>query len=65
MKKTTLLFSLVAGLLAGRRLTGAVLGLRGSVSTVGYDIFIGAPLRRPDLFRTANVTAGFNLAVSF
>jgi len=54
-----------AGLLAGRRLTGAVLGLRGSVSAVSYDIFIGAPLRRPDLFRTANVTAGFNLAVSF
>jgi hemolysin activation/secretion protein len=54
-----------AALLAGRRLTGAVLGLRGSVSAVSYDIFIGAPLRHPDLFRTANVTAGFNLAVSF
>lgn len=58
-----------ADLLVGRRLTGAALGLRGSLSeilgTLSYDLFAGAPLRKPEHFKTARTTAGFNLTWSF
>jgi hemolysin activation/secretion protein len=47
--------------LLGRRLAGTALGLRGSVLGVSYDIFVGQPIKKPDGFRTANTTAGFNL----
>lgn len=52
-------------LLAGRRLTGAVLGLRGDYKTVHYDIFVGQPVKKPQGFKTASSTAGFNLSWSF
>lgn len=54
-----------ADLLIGKRLTGAVLGLRGSFKDLSYDIFAGQPLRKPEGFETARTTAGFNLSVSF
>ncbi|CAN5768165.1 hypothetical protein BH11PSE7_BH11PSE7_30940 [soil metagenome] len=66
-----------ATLLAGRRLTGIVFGLRGAVGAMGamgamgtvgiwqYDVFVGAPLAKPQLLHTAPVTAGFNLNTSF
>ena len=54
-----------AKLLIGERLTGAVIGLRGSVKGVSYDLFAGQPVRKPDGFKTASVTAGFNLSLSF
>lgn len=54
-----------ADLLIGKRLTGAVIGLRGSVKGVSYDLFGGQPVRKPDGFKTASVTAGFNLSLSF
>ena len=54
-----------ADLLVGKRLTGAVLGLRGSVKDVSYDLFVGQPVSKPEGFVTASVTAGFNLSVSF
>ncbi|RQO36237.1 hypothetical protein DBR37_07900 [Herminiimonas sp. KBW02] len=47
--------------LIGKRLAGTALGLRGSVLGVSYDIFVGQPIKKPDGFRTANTTAGFNL----
>jgi hemolysin activation/secretion protein len=54
-----------AKLLIGKRLTGAVIGLRGSVKGVSYDLFVGQPVRKPDGFKTASVTAGLNLSVTF
>jgi hemolysin activation/secretion protein len=47
--------------LIGRRLTGAVLGLRGSVGRTQYEFFVGTPVRKPQGFRTSNTTAGFQL----
>jgi len=54
-----------ADLLIGKRLTGAVLGLRGSFKDLTYDVFAGGPLSKPEGFRTAQTTAGFNLSLSF
>ncbi|OUM02538.1 ShlB/FhaC/HecB family hemolysin secretion/activation protein [Variovorax sp. JS1663] len=51
--------------LAGRRLTGGVIGLRGAWKGLNYDLFVGAPIRKPEGFRTAGTTAGFNLNYSF
>lgn len=51
--------------LVGRRLAGAVLGLRGYYKGVSSDVFIGQPLSKPEGFRTASSTAGFNLSWSF
>lgn len=51
--------------LVGKSLAGAVLGLRGAVRGVQYEAFIAAPVRKPDGFRTANKTVGFNLSYSF
>ena len=53
-----------AKLLIGKRLTGAVVGLRGSVKGVSYDVFVGQPLSKPDGFETASTTAGFNVSFS-
>jgi hemolysin activation/secretion protein len=49
--------------LLGKTLTGAVLGLRGSYKKMQYDIFVGAPLYRPEGFKTADTTAGFSVSV--
>jgi hemolysin activation/secretion protein len=60
---------LVAGptseLLVTKRLTGAVLGLRGAVQKINYDFYIAEPLNQPNNFKTAKSTAGFSLSVSF
>jgi hemolysin activation/secretion protein len=50
--------------LAGKRLTGAVVGLRGQIKRLQYDIFAGAPVRKPELFHTARVAAGFSTTVN-
>jgi hemolysin activation/secretion protein len=54
-----------AQLLAGRRLTGIVFGLRGGVGKLQYDLFVGAPLAKPQRLQTAPVTGGFNLNFTF
>jgi hemolysin activation/secretion protein len=51
--------------LVGQRLTGAVIGLRGSVKRLQYDFFIGAPVKKPEFFRTAHSTLGVSLSASF
>lgn len=51
--------------LAGKRLAGVVLGLRGGYKRLAYDIFAGRPLRKPEGFKTAETTTGFNLNSSF
>jgi hemolysin activation/secretion protein len=42
-----------------------VIGLRGGHQGLSYDVFVGAPIRKPEGFHTASVTAGFNLNFSF
>lgn len=51
--------------LVGQRLAGAVLGWRGGWGSVQYDVFLGVPLHKPEGFRTAKVSAGFQLSASF
>jgi hemolysin activation/secretion protein len=51
--------------LVGKRLTGAVLGLRGSAKGLGYELFAGQPVKQPEGFKTARTTAGFSLNMSF
>lgn len=51
--------------LAGKSLAGAAVGLRGAWRGLQYDVFIGAPVKKPEFFRTAKVTAGFSLNYSF
>jgi hemolysin activation/secretion protein len=38
-----------------------VVGLRGSVLRVSYDLFAGTPFSKPDGFSTSHATFGFNL----
>lgn len=52
-------------LLAGRELTGAAIGMRGTARGFAWDVFVGQPLSRPAGFRTADVTAGFYLSASY
>jgi hemolysin activation/secretion protein len=52
-------------LLLGKSLAGAVIGVRGAVKNLQYDIFLGKPLSKPAGFQTAPVTAGFSLNHSF
>jgi hemolysin activation/secretion protein len=52
-------------LLVGKWLTGAVIGVRGGVKNLQYDLFIGVPVSKPESFRTSNATAGFTLNLSF
>lgn len=51
--------------LIGRSLTGGIVGLRGSVAHFQYDVFLGAPIRKPDHFNTARLTSGFTLSANF
>ncbi len=52
-------------LLTGRRLAGAVTGLRGAIGSASYELFAGTPLSKPNQFKTARVSAGFSLMWSF
>lgn len=49
----------------GERLAGGVVGARGAFLGLSYDLFVGAPISKPQGFRTAKVTGGFNLNCSF
>lgn len=51
--------------LLGKRLTGAVLGVRGQFMQIQYDVFAGAPLRKPEQFKTAGCSAGFSVNRNF
>ena len=51
--------------LLGRHLAGAVIGLRGNVKRLNYDLFIGKPIRKPRYFQTHSAVAGFSLSASF
>ena len=48
--------------LLGTSLMGAVAGLRGQLlKSVSYEVFVGTPLKKPDHYRTDNLTTGFSL----
>ncbi|MFT4174033.1 MAG: ShlB/FhaC/HecB family hemolysin secretion/activation protein [Rhodocyclaceae bacterium] len=49
----------------GRSLAGTVLGVRGNLLRISYDMFIGTPLYKPDRFPSANPVVGFNLNWSY
>lgn len=51
--------------LLGNHLAGGVIGVRGAWRGLNYDVFIGAPISKPEGYRTARVTMGFNLNFSF
>lgn len=51
--------------LLGRSLAGAVIGVRGQWSNLSYDFFMGVPIRKPEGYRAAKTTFGFNLNASF
>lgn len=51
--------------LLGRHLAGGVIGLRGAVTGLNYDLFIGAPIGMPEGYRTATVTGGISLSYAF
>ena len=44
---------------------GAGIGMRGHWSKLSYDFFMGAPISKPEGYRTAKTTFGFNLNASF
>jgi len=54
-----------SGLLAGTKLTGAVVGLRGAFKNLQYDVFVGAPVRKPAFFRTATFATGASINLAF
>ena len=54
-----------SGLLVGKHLSGAVLGLRGAYRQLHYELFAGAPLDKPDGFVTARIATGFGLTLVF
>ncbi len=54
-----------AAALVGNRLTGGVIGLRGQAQKFQYDVFMGAPIQKPDHFKTASFTGGFSVSMSF
>jgi hemolysin activation/secretion protein len=42
-----------------------VIGLRGGMGPLQYELFTGWPLHKPEGFRTARTTAGFWISASF
>lgn len=51
--------------LVGRALAGAAIGWRGGWGRLQYDFFISTPVHKPDNFKTAATTGGFQLHMSF
>jgi len=47
--------------LLGQRLVGGVIGLRGAVGSLAYDVFVGSPLYKPKGFTSPDGLAGFSL----
>ncbi|AKE01775.1 ShlB/FhaC/HecB family hemolysin secretion/activation protein [Burkholderia dolosa] len=55
--------------LVGTQLAGAVIGVKGSLSSkfagVGYDLFAGTPVYKPSRFPTTRITIGFQATAQF
>ena len=52
-----------AQFLTGTELMGAAIGLRGNIKNTQYDVFVGWPIEKPDGFKTAAQTYGFQLTM--
>lgn len=52
-----------AKFLTGTELTGVAIGFRGTMKNTQYDVFVGWPLKKPDGFKTAAQTYGFQLTM--
>lgn len=51
--------------LLGKTLTGGVIGLRGNLKTLNYELFAGAPIKKPTGFQTSTIISGFNIFLTF
>jgi len=51
--------------LSAHHLAGAVLGMRGSIQRVTWDIFIGTPINKPQGFKSDPLTTGFQVNGSY
>ena len=49
----------------GHVIAGTVLGLRGAMDMLSYDVFAAKPIQKPEGFRTPDVTYGFSLGIKF
>ena len=49
----------------GHVIAGTVLGLRGAMDALSYDVFAAAPIQKPEGFHTPDVTYGFSLGMKF
>ena len=49
----------------GHVIAGTVLGLRGAMDMLSYDVFVAKPIQKPEGFRTPDVTYGFSLGMKF
>ena len=49
----------------GHVIAGTVLGLRGAMNMLSYDVFAAKPIQKPEGFRTPDVTYGFSLGMKF
>ena len=47
----------------GHVIAGTVLGLRGAMDALSYDVFAAKPIQKPEGFRTPDVTYGFSLGM--
>lgn len=54
-----------SSLLAGTRLAGAVVGMRGNYQHFSYDLFAGTSLSKPNNFQTVALTLGFSLNCAY
>lgn len=51
--------------LPGKKLAGMAIGLRGSLFGAYYDLFVSAPIQKPDNFAAASHVSGFQLSYQF
>ena len=49
----------------GHVIAGTVLGLRGAMDMLSYDVFAAKPIQKPEGFRTPDMTYGFSLGMKF
>ena len=49
----------------GHVIAGTVLGLRGAMDMLSYDVFAAKPIQKTEGFRTPDVTYGFSLGMKF
>lgn len=54
-----------SGQLAGKSLSGAVIGVRGAYRRVNYDVFAGRPLHKPEGLNAPGGVGGFSVGAAF